>query len=452
MRFDEFIIKEMLGNLNSETITEDHRRDAWLIFKERTNSKAIASLPTMRKWFGIVSYARPHREHIFEMALEMKLGREKTQEYLMHGILEPSYQINDYQEMIYLYGIDNELTFEECQKMIAHFETQLDVDVEILQTKKTSVMQEQYEKCKTVSKEEFLLWMADNAEFFKGYSKTTLEYFVQYKMEIVKYIRGDALAELEELLRETDYDEWKSKKLFSKKSDKELLSQYISLNQKRKKNKMSQSLMGNVLELSQLAYSDYDNNALILSEVFAPNLKGASSCIPGSSIKGMSAKHLSDVVNVSVQKERAIRVAQGLRLLGRLSDAEECPEHIVALVQEYSKGKENVATVAEAKEWLSHFQKEQKRRQLLIQRSDILPLVLYVAQRRYMETVNNELVCYNAEDARSYFVNLANSVLNACNMAVISEQYELDMALLVCFQEKDFFNYSDILEVLYGNI
>lgn len=452
MRFDEFIIRDLLELDDGQTIGEEERKQAWLVFKKRTHSRQIASLPTMRKWFGLTDYARPHREHIFEMALVMQFGREKTQEYLMHGILEPSFQINDYQELIYLYGLDNGLTFETCQKLIAHFELQMDASVEILQTQKTSVIQQQYEEIKHKSTEEFMLWMTDNTAFFKGYSKTTLEYFVQYKVEIIKYIRSDALAELEDLLAQTDYAAWRAKKRLIKRSQKELIGQYVALNQKRKKNKLSDVLVGNILELSQIAYSDYENNSLMLSEVFAPNLKGATSCIPGSSIKGMSAKHLSDILNVATQKERAIRVAQSLRQLTPMKGDAVCPEYIQQLVLEYSKGKAIVNTVDDAKDWLGHFQKEQKRRQLLLQRSDLLPLVLYIAQRRYFETIDNDLVRYDAETAKQYFIDLANGVLNACNMATIHPEYELDMALLVCFQEKDFFNYSDILEVLYGNI
>ena len=42
----------------------------------------------------------------------------------------------------------------------------------------------------------------------------------------------------------------------------------------------------------------------------------------------------------------------------------------------------------------------------------------------------------------------ANAALTACNMAPIDRTYELDTALLTCFQPEEMYGYPDVLEVL----
>lgn len=83
---------------------------------------------------------------------------------------------------------------------------------------------------------------------------------------------------------------------------------------------------------------------------------------------------------------------------------------------------------------------------IVIQRSDILPLILHVAQLYYRR--DSEEKRYDAEVAKKYFKDFANTTLNACNMAPLSEKYELDMALLTRFQPEEMYTYPDVLEVL----
>ena len=104
------------------------------------------------------------------------------------------------------------------------------------------------------------------------------------------------------------------------------------------------------------------------------------------------------------------------------------------------------STVGEALERLYHEKKEQKRRCIVIQRSDLLPLILHAAQFCYrMETTDKR---YDAKEARTYFEQFANAALTACNMAPIDRTYELDTALLTCFQPEEMYGYPDVLEVL----
>ena len=57
--------------------------------------------------------------------------------------------------------------------------------------------------------------MIENAASFKGYSKTTLDYFRKYKKLILQYAKRDAQDELERLLSETDYAVWCQRRLLN---------------------------------------------------------------------------------------------------------------------------------------------------------------------------------------------------------------------------------------------
>ena len=104
----------------------------------------------------------------------------------------------------------------------------------------------------------------------------------------------------------------------------------------------------------------------------------------------------------------------------------------------------------EAKIWLAEYDKEHKRRQLDVQRSDLLPFVLYVSQQKYMEQMEQTGSIYDAKKAKEMFTQSANDVLTACNMQPLSEERELDTVLIACYQEDEMYGYADVLEALYG--
>ena len=115
-RFDKFIQIQM-GTAEKT----DCAREAFLEFRRRTHRADIASLPTMRRWFGIGTFHKPTREHVIHMCFALGLSEEQAQEYLKKGLSEPGFQVNNYQELIFLYGIVNHYTYEECltQPLIA---------------------------------------------------------------------------------------------------------------------------------------------------------------------------------------------------------------------------------------------------------------------------------------------------------------------------------------------
>ena len=97
--------------------------------------------------------------------------------------------------------------------------------------------------------------------------------------------------------------------------------------------------------------------------------------------------------------------------------------------------------------WIASYRKENKRRCLQIQRQDILPLILYVAQHRYLEEIGQDMSSYRQKDALELFRTLADSTLAACNMSRLNEAYELDAVLCACYQAEEMFGYAELLEL-----
>lgn len=447
LRFDEFIVCKFCDVLVGTAITEEMRRTAFGQFQKRTDRADIASAVTMRRWFGLSGYAKPSRMHIYEMAFALHLDKEETEEYLTRGIGEPSFQISDYHEIIYLYGIENQLSFEKCQQMIHLFEKNLMVNQRLSTTRSTEQLWQKYEEQKVLSVSEFLLFMADNTMYFKGYSNTALSYLLTYRDQVLKYIRQDAARQLEQRLSETDYESWRRRQwLIEKKDPYRMIQKYLK---SRSGSALPEDTIENIKELSKITYSTLLNNSLVRSEIFCDQ-PDAKAKVIGSDVRNMTMKHLSDLLNVANQKEIAVKVIAALGQLEALPAEEPCPAEVKDLLKKLAKKDEIDWDCGEAGEWLVAYDKEHKRRQLVVQRSDLLPFVLYVSQQRYIEQTEERGGMYDASKARRMFRQAADDVLTACNMAPISEERELDAVLLACYQEEEMYGYVDVLETLYG--
>lgn len=141
LRFDRFIQKKMQAKGNTE---EERAREAFLEFRKRTHRAEIASLPTMRRWFGIGSYHRPSREQVIHMCFALELQEEEAQEYLTVGLSEPGFQVNDYQESIFLYGIVNSYSYEESLAMMEQFEESLDKEISFSRNNSTRYLRKDF--------------------------------------------------------------------------------------------------------------------------------------------------------------------------------------------------------------------------------------------------------------------------------------------------------------------
>lgn len=445
--FPVFLSSKMGVSLTAEDTDElEQRRKAYKIFRERTGREEIASLPTMKRWFGIGGNATPDREQIYQMCFAMELSAEETQEYLLYGIHEPAFQVNDYQEVILVYGLYNHYRFDECMEMIRELEIQMEPELELVQTCGSQMLQEEFQGHKDLPWKLFMEWMLERSAYFKGYSKTTLTYFEKYKKLILDYVRSDAREELSRLLTETDYEHWCKMHLFVSANQETKVRKWLASHSQKRK--LSEDLQKNIRETLMMAYTPVDANTRLLAEVYGTGKKKLSKNnweFPTISV--MTEKRLSDLLNVPIQKERFTQVQRAWQMLSDEEDNLPCPEWVQKMGQEYPRKAQTLNTVAEAKTWLEKYQRENKRRCLQIRRNDLLPMILYVAQRRYLESIGYENR-YEKAAALNQFEQLADSTLAACNMSKLSEHYELDSLLRLCYQEDDFFSYSELLEVM----
>lgn len=448
IRFDSFIMEKMGYDCRENNESEKIRHEAFREFRKRTGRQNFASMPTMRRWFGMNGYRKPSREHVYEICFALKLNREQTEEYFMRGLGEPSFQINDYQELIFLYGIENNRTFEECIRMMERFEHSLDFSYTTSKTHSTRELRNQFEASKHMEANDFLLWMTDRAEWFKGYSQTTLDYLHTYKKNIIAEIRREEKIRLDELLSEAGYNRWISERKGTEPDTRESVEKFVRNYVKSSSYNVSESLGNAILELAKDVYSDKYTNVRLISEVFAPGEmeKEGEEKIPVGFIKTVTEKYLSDLFRMPEHREISMRVAWAMRKLSELSEEEKCPDWGIELIQEIFREPVEIETAGEGKEILEKARLENGRRCLAVQREDLLPLIHTAAQQQYLRENREE---YRQEDARKLFCDMANATLNACNMAELSEEYEMDAVLLACYAEEEMYSFNDVLAV-YG--
>lgn len=442
--FDIFLVGKMLG-VEAKNYTEEERREAYHIFRQKTNHYGFASLPTMKRWFGIGGIAKPKRVVIFEMAIIMGMSEEELQEYLSQGLREHFVQINDYQEMIFFYALMHHMSIDNCYEMMEKYESKLDCAIEILHTYSTMELAKQFQVKKDLTLDEFMCWMTENAGIFKGYSNTTLNYLIKYRRIILREVRNDMKGVLWEQLSQTNYEAWKKRPLRKMLEEGEMIRKFIYYNKN-----ISDSQRKELLKLVQCVYFEDETNVRLLAAVYSIQhskwkIKKADE---KSVLHRMTEKRLSDLLNISVQKERELRLAQAERELSRMEKGEDpCPTKLQELIKGYNE-EAKVDCIDEARKWVQEARSEQGRRCVQVARGDLLPLVLHVAQHRYLESIQGNMESYDWKKAQAEFIELADQTMVACNMAKISTQWELDSILLACFQPDDLFSYADALEII----
>lgn len=442
MEFDVFIIREFGYSFQSKRELERQRRSAFLDFRKRTGHFSFASLPTMRKWFGMGGFSRPRREQVLAICLKMQTGREKAQEYLTTGLGETAFQIRDHREVIFMYGLENQIAYEDCLKLIEQFESQW--DFQPLQEDKMSdaAFEQVFLNMKEKPAEVFISWMLSEQKFFTGYQDVVLDVLQECRKEVLFFIRKNAREKLENLLAETNYKKWLSGKQYHDLSPRDILRRFIKTYHKAKYKELSQNMRDNILELSSIAYSPLEANSKLLAEVFPY----AGNTV-FSQIKGMSAKHLSDLFNVSLQRERLLVSNQTCRKLMDLDAGSSCPNWVKDIVEMCDRRIPKLETVEDALSELMKYTKEQRRRCIDISRSDLLPMLHYAAQCRYLDLIEKEGEKYNAQKAKDFFVARTNRTLEICQMAPLNKEYELDAVLLACFQPDEMYFFPKVLEL-----
>jgi len=465
-RFDKFITKKILKKEQGreaelvnmpEELQQSLRKEAYLIFYRKVKSESVASRVTIKKWFGLDGYVKPKRKQILRLAFALHFNEEELQEYLIKGIRQPGIQINDYREMIYLYGLGKNLSYEDCLDMIKVFEIQMYRDTVFAQSTHTQHLWDMFRMNCNQPKEKFLSWMCKNAGFFKGYSKVTLRHFMEVKGEMLQYIRLNAREQLFGLLGETDFYNWAEQNDIPSEEYGENISRYIKNVSRRKGREMlTEGLKAEILELNWIAYSSRDKTTDLLAELYSSaieseiiffrqkesTIKTGRSFISRRRFFFMTDKYISQIVGIAQQKEKEIRLSQAL---GSLETAEgACPEWIRDLLLEY--GIKPPEDVGQTRELLRRILRMQEQRCHLVQREDLLPLIHYVAQRRYDKMLQEQEAAYRCEDARVFFIQMADEIFAECQMAPVSEEYQLDYLLLSCYGESCMYSLADILE------
>lgn len=448
IRFDSFIIQKMGYEYRDDDLI---RRQVFLKFRKMTQRKAFASLPTMRRWFGIQGYRKPSRESVYEICFALGLSRNETEEYLTKGLGQPSFQINDYQEIIFLYGLENNKSYEDCIKIIERFEDCLDEDFTTSKTSNTRELIGQYEANKNLNADDFLVWMLDRASWFKGYSQTAFNYMLAYKKGVMDGIRKEEKRRMLDMLSEAGYERWLAGHRRRLNPDsKETIRKFVKNYHKSEKYNVSENLGKIIWELAKDVYSEKDTNVRLISEVFGEANVYSKNSINYSYgfIRPGSEKYFSDLFRIPVHKENIIKISKAVCELKKMESGEECPKWIADFIYSIFLNNDKIHTVEEAKSVLDRYSKDYKRRCLTIQREDLLPLIHTVAQQHYLSENSDE---YHKDIAIEIFINYANTTLNACNMPPLSNEYEIDTVLMACYTDKEMYSYADVLSIFDKN-
>ena len=185
--FDTFLMEWWGG---SEPADEKQRRHAaFRALQKKLKDCDIAAPGTIRAWCGITKRSEPGRDKMYQLAFALHLTHEELKQYLIEGLRMPGVQVNDYREIIYYYGLEHKLSMEKCEEMILVFEKHMCRTYVPLQKTHTKRLWSFYDDWRKLDPVHFLKRMCTHAEMFKGYSKTTLDYFIRLKSELLQYIQ-----------------------------------------------------------------------------------------------------------------------------------------------------------------------------------------------------------------------------------------------------------------------
>lgn len=429
--FDHYLIREWLNScekiLKSGSYEKEERKQAYQAFRKALGGEKPADLHTMRRWFGLEGISKPNREMVFHIAISLRLSVEKTQEYLQKGLLLPGIQVNDYREFIYLYGIEHQLDWQRCQHMIEFYEKHLPDAVSLLDEKCTQRLWDLYEGIRRLEPADFLVEMGKHVAYFKGYSKNVLDHYIQMQSELKSLMQKEAAQELEPLLQSSLFRQWCEKNHISDEHEREeeTIVRYLHNESRRAKSPISREEAEEFRKLARKAYGKGIYQSDILTEIFAaamPNeslekTKYRKDRVEHMGIRLISDKYLSDLLHIAKQKEREMN-----------------------LIQQFYRSSEEDQRKLKVK--LRH----QKQRCHIIEREDMLPLLHYLAQKKYILKIDEEQMDYKKEDAVRYFETMTNAVLEACQMEPLNRNYRLDAILLSSFQEEEMLSVSDMIE------
>lgn len=466
MEFDRFLLERFLTEeeqkeLQDTAITEDTLADlrecAYRHCYQQIRKKCPVARATLRSWFHVGGSGRPSRNQMIAFAFALALSKEELQEYFICGLQEPGIQINDYQEMIFCYGLESGLSYEECQDMIEVFEREISKDIVLAQTTHTDELWNLYEEKRYLPKEDFLIWMCEHGFYFKGYSKVALNCFMELKHEILEYIRGEAKEQLLLLLGEVGFTRWAEEHGISEIAYGKEISRFLH-NVLRRKNQylIDQHTRNEISRFSWIVYSSKDKNSDLLAELYAAAIicgqDGRKKKIASrknfdlpESVYFMTDKYVSQLIGVAQQKEKEIRLSMARSALMTEETEAVCPVWVRDCMETYGVWKDTV-TVGETRKVLDRILRQQKQRCQLVKRADLLPLIHYVAQKRYEQQKKGEGE-YVQQEALDVFVALSEEIFSRCQMMELDNRYQLDYLFCSTYGEQEMYSLSDVIEV-----
>lgn len=459
--FDRFLMGKMGENISEyegKEIPFEVRNRAYRELLRRMGNQRVAAIQTLQKWFGIHGYTVPNRDTIIELGFSLGLSELEVGEYLKQGIGESDFQYNNYHEVIFMYCLHHQKSYEDALSMIQEYEENFTTDLEIRHHSETNEIAKDYATHYKLSWDEFCEWMKSRASDFKGYSKTVLEYFKVLKYEFLSEIKEEAKEKLNDYLLQTGYYKWEQTQKMSPNKRGKNVIKYLRMDSKKSKQNVSDDLRKVLVELSEMASINVNSNAELLRHLYdqwgerirnykTNNKDDDTKKRFAVNINLMNDKYLSNLLNIACNKEREIRLSLLARQLESLEDKMHCPDWAKEVIEEYDNECE-CRRVGDAKNWVKTKLKAQKRRCQQIHRSDILPLIHSVSLKRYCKTLGAKSD-YRAEDAKKMFVKEANVILTACNMELLHpEKYVMDAILYACYQMEDYLYLSEILSEL----
>lgn len=430
-KFDSFMIEKWSGSPLEDPIPVSQREEAYARFYQEVKRAHVANRQTIRRWFGLGTQDEetlnpPNRKSIYKIAFALGLSMEETEEYLQYGISQAGFQVNDYEEFICMYCLENGMSQEKCQKMIDFFEEKCAGKLTVEQQSKTNWLREQFQIVKEYPEEDFFVWICRHRKYFKGYSLTVLNYYHKLVEKCLVWYREEVKKSLAMELKKVGFYEW----LDESRREEELVSQdiqrFVKNRCRSKTNPLSKSCARDIREMTAKVFADRDRLCDLVTGVYSTvplrfqgrNKRGKMYKELEGEIRTVDSKYVSELLNVAVlkeqQMERYIKLAQ-----------EKDPEKQKKLQQEIRKSGQRVRVV---------------------QRSDLLILAQYIIYKEAAEQESLEDYEYDAQRVKDKFIHYANGILDSCGMRRVDPEYMLDYLLLSCFDEKEMYLFSEVLE------
>lgn len=414
--FEDFLL-ERWGEAADGPEREEKRQKAFQRFWKEVRHKNIASRQTVKKWFSLAGRSVPSRNHILRIGMALHLSVEETEEYLKYGISDSELQVNDYMEFAAMYCLDHQLDYSEYEAIIEFYEQETDDGREIRQTTHTDRILKQYETVRNYERDDFLVWMCQNAELFKGYSRVTYDLFRSLLEESQDFFRVEVKESLRRTLSlNTDFFDWCSEQGIPEEEQDNAIPRYVKNRKRAKHRSLDEKWQNEIRSLYVLAYSSQDRFCDLLTALGTkPEEEEKTEGWEDIGLK--SKKYISELLSVSLQKKKEMDLR---RQLLRLKKQEEAGEPVS---NERRKVRRELTM--------------QTQRVHTVTRSDLLLLMQYVSGERYKKEIEENGSEFDPEEAKRQFVEFSNTVLDGCGMRTLDERYRLDANLLACFEGED---------------